>query len=194
MTIPAPLRPLAEAVEGLCPATSPVILAIDGMSAAGKTTAAEILSRYWDAPVVHMDDFFLPAELRTVERLAQPGGNVHYERFAVEVLPMLRRGEAFSYRCFSCTTMAYSGEARLPAAPIVIVEGAYALHPVFGDYADVTAFFAVSPEIQRQRILSRGAAAAWGRFQEKWIPLENTYHAAFDIRRRADFFIEDFGV
>ena len=32
-----------------------------------------------------MDDFFLPMELRTAERLEEPGGNVHYERFSAEV-------------------------------------------------------------------------------------------------------------
>lgn len=194
MTIPASLRPLTEAVEGLRSTKASVILAIDGMSAAGKTTAAALLSRYWDAPVVHMDDFFLPPELRTEERLAQPGGNVHYERFAAEVLPMLRRKEAFSYRRFRCSTMTYDGEELIPAAPIVIVEGAYALHPIFGDYADVTAFWAVTPETQRQRILARGGDAAWECFHEKWIPLENAYHDAFDIRSRADFFVQDFGV
>ena len=161
MTIPASLRPLAEAVEGLRSTKTPVILAIDGMSAAGKTTAAALLSRYWGAPVVHMDDFFLPAHLRTEERLAHPGGNVHYERFAAEVLPMLRRKEAFFYRRFRCSTMTYDGKVLIPPAPIVIVEGAYALHPIFGDHADVTAFFAVTPETQRQRILARGGDAAW---------------------------------
>ena len=57
------------------------ILAIDGRAAAGKTTLANLLQEYFDGAVIHMDDFFLPLELRTKERYATPGGNVHYERF-----------------------------------------------------------------------------------------------------------------
>ena len=40
------------------------------------------------AAVVHADDFFLPPEMRTEDRIgakAAPGGNVHYERMIAEV-------------------------------------------------------------------------------------------------------------
>ena len=55
-----PLLPIIERVETLLQQTGRCILAIDGMAAAGKTTAAEYLASRWNAPVVHMDDFFLP--------------------------------------------------------------------------------------------------------------------------------------
>ena len=63
------------------------VLAIDGMSASGKTTLAEELAEQFSGSVIHTDDFHLPFELRTEERRAQPGGNLDYERFAREVLP-----------------------------------------------------------------------------------------------------------
>lgn len=72
------------------------IAAIDGRSASGKSTLAEVLKNTFGAAVVHMDDFFLPAELRKPERFAEPGGNVHYERFNEEVTPNL--GKNFAYR------------------------------------------------------------------------------------------------
>ena len=49
-----------------------------------------------------MDDFFLPFELRTAERLKEPGGNVHYERFIDEVVSKLSAGEPFEYGVFRC--------------------------------------------------------------------------------------------
>ena len=52
----------------------PVVIALDGRAASGKSTAAAILSEALGAGVVAMDDFFLPPELRTPERLSQPGG------------------------------------------------------------------------------------------------------------------------
>ena len=180
------LAPVIAAVEALSGAKRPVVLAIDGMAAAGKTTAAAFLARRWGAPVVHMDDFFLPPALRTPERYAEPGGNVHYERFAAEVLPGLRAGTPFSYRVFDCSVMGFRGEAAIPAASVVIVEGAYALHPRFGDYADVTVFFAVDPAEQERRVRARNGPDGWLAFRDRWIPMENACHAAFRTRETAD--------
>ena len=79
------------------------LIVIDGLCGSGKTTLADSLSSMLQAPVVHMDDFFLPFSLRTPQRLSQPGGNVDYERFAQEVLPFAGKKEGFSYRRFSCS-------------------------------------------------------------------------------------------
>ena len=62
-------------------ADGPIILAIDGGSASGKTTLSDSLANIYDCTVFHMDDFFLCPEQRTQERYAEPGGNVDRERF-----------------------------------------------------------------------------------------------------------------
>ena len=76
-----------------------IVIAIDGRCASGKTTLAKALQteglpekvatektflKKQNVGVIHMDDFFLPRELRTKERLSEAGGNVDYERFAEE--------------------------------------------------------------------------------------------------------------
>lgn len=179
------LAPIVQRVENQIQRSSRCILVIDGMAAAGKTTAAEYLSSRWNASVVHMDDFFLPPELRTAERLSEPGGNVHYERFMAEVLPTLRAKTPFCHRVFDCSVMDYGEPRAVPAAPVVIVEGAYAMHPVFGDYGDVTVFFSVDGEEQKRRILRRSGEEKWEAFRTRWIPLENAYHTACRTRERA---------
>lgn len=185
----ARLRPVIDAVETRRSSGAFVVLAMDGMAAAGKTTAAALLSELWGATVVHMDDFFLPPALRTAQRLSQPGGNIHYERFGSEVLPALTRGAEFSYRPFLCSSMAYGPAIAVPAADVVIVEGAYAMHPVFRDYAHVTAFFAVEPEEQKRRILRR-SPDRWEDFRTRWIPMETAYHKAFHIPQKADIIVQ----
>ena len=162
------------------------VIAIDGRAASGKTTKAALLSAALDAPVVHMDDFFLPATLRTHERLAQPGGNVHYERFAEEVLPGLHSGEAFSYRVFDCGQMALAGHRDIPAAPIRIVEGSYAHHPALSGYADLRVFTTVDEAEQAARILHRNGERMAEIFRTRWIPMEEKYFAAYAIREKAD--------
>ena len=76
---------LEELIHDLSQQSS-FLLAIDGMSGSGKTTLAHHLAQKFHAQVFHMDDFFLPLEMRTPERLQQSGGNVHYERFLETVL------------------------------------------------------------------------------------------------------------
>lgn len=183
------LEPIIRLTENRIQETGRAILVLDGMAAAGKTTAAEYLAARWNAPVVHMDDFFLPPDLRTTERLSVPGGNVHYERFREEVLPGLQAGDRFSYRVFDCSVMDYGKRRVIPAAPIVIVEGAYSMHPVFEKYWDLSAFFSIHPEAQKCRIIHRSGEEAWKAFRTRWIPLENAYHAAFRTQTQADILI-----
>ena len=161
-------------------------VAIDGRAASGKTTKAALLSTVLDAPVIHMDDFFLPPDLRTPERLAQPGGNVDYERFAEEVVPALGSGEDFSYRIFDCSRMDFGGEQFIPAAPVRIVEGSYAHHPALGDYAQLKVFSSVDAEAQMTRILHRNGERMAEMFRTRWIPMEEMYFSHFGIRDKAD--------
>ena len=162
------------------------VIAIDGRAASGKTTKAALLSAILDAPVIHMDDFFLPPALRTPERLNTPGGNVHYERFAEAVLPSLASGATFAYRIFDCSQMDFSGERAIPAAPIRIVEGSYAHHPRFADYADLRVFSTVDEAEQMSRILRRNGERMAEMFRTRWIPMEEAYFHHFGIREMAD--------
>ena len=162
------------------------VVAIDGRAASGKTTKAQLLSAVLDAPVIHMDDFFLPPALCTEDRLAQPGGNVHYERFAAEVLPGLRTGAPFTYRVFDCSRMDYHGAREIPAAPLRIVEGSYAHHPALGDYADLRVFSTVDENEQLARILRRNGERMAEMFRTRWIPMEERYFEHFAIREKAD--------
>lgn len=162
------------------------VIAIDGRAASGKTTKAALLHAVLEAPVIHMDDFFLPPALRTEERLDQPGGNVHYERFAAEVLPGLASGEAFAYRIFDCGEMDFAGERAIPAAPLRIVEGSYAHHPALGDYAGLRVFSTVEADEQMARILRRNGEKMAEMFRSRWIPMEEKYFAHFGIREKAE--------
>ncbi len=170
--------------------TERVVIAIDGHCASGKTTAAELISKLFDAEVIHMDDFFLPPELRAPQRLPEVGGNIHYERFGDEVLPNLRTNRPFTYRVFDCQRFAYSTQPRtVGPSRVVIVEGVYSLHQSFGKYYDLSVFASISPEVQLERLKRRGGAALLSRFQNEWIPMEQSYFDAFEIQKNSDLTI-----
>ncbi len=166
------------------------VIAFDGRAAAGKSTAAEALSKITGASVIHTDDFFLPPDMRSEERLSAPGGNVHYERFCSEVLPYIGSRDAFEYQVFDCGKMQLDGKREVAADSLCIVEGAYSLHKSFGDYADLKVFFDVEPNEQLRRIIQRNGAQMAEMFKTRWIPLEEAYIKAFRIKESADVVIK----
>jgi len=185
-----PLLPLMAAIEARLRRGERVSVAIDGMAASGKTTAAALIAEAFDGAVIHMDDFFLPPALRTPERLAEAGGNIDYDRFAAEVAEPLRNGMPVTYGVFDCSVMRVTHERAVEEKPLTIVEGSYSRHPRFGIYTDLTAFSCISAETQKERILARNGEAMWQRFRDAWIPMENRYFAAFDVAKTADFTVQ----
>jgi uridine kinase len=180
------IAPLFTLLEGN---PSRRVIAIDGRCGSGKSTLAALLAERMGAGVICMDDFFLPSELRTAQRYAKPGGNIHHERFAEEVMPFLRSGEGFTYRIFDCRVMDYNGVRFVPPSRLRVVEGAYSHHPVLGGYMDVRVFSDVDAATQRERIEGRNGAAAAVSFIERWIPYEEAYITAYGINQKADVIV-----
>lgn len=180
------LQQAAAIMEKCLESQRAMVIAIDGRAAAGKTTMCRLLERILEAGVVHMDDFFLPPSLRTDSRFAEPGGNVHYERFAQEVLPFVGQAEAFAYQIFDCAAMEYHGCREVKASLWRVVEGSYSLHPVFGEYADVKVFLDVDAEEQHRRIVARNGEAMAKIFAHRWIPLEEAYFEQWGVKEKAD--------
>lgn len=166
----------------------PVAVAVDGRCGAGKTTLAAMLCEVFDCPVVHMDDFFLPPDMRTPERLAAPGGNVDIERFCEEVAPHLARGEAFDYGVFDCGEGRITRRETVPDNHVVIVEGSYSLHPRIAERYDLRVFCDIGNERRLERLAARdpGRLSA---FIERWIPMEERYFEAFAVKETCDFIL-----
>ena len=97
---------ILQAIRSL-PQHHPAVVAIDGRCASGKTTLAARLKQELRCSMFSLDDFFLRPEQRTPQRLAQPGGNVDYERFSQEILLPWRKGKPFFYRPYNCHTQAF---------------------------------------------------------------------------------------
>lgn len=182
----ARLIPVASAISELLKDKDRVVVGIDGHAAAGKTSAAKRLSGIYDANVIHMDSFFLPQELRTSERFAEAGGNIHYERFLSEVVAGLKSGLPFSYRIFDCSAMDYKQKETVFPKSVCIIEGSYALHPYFEDIFDIKVFFSVSKEEQKKRILVRDGFEMYEKFVDFWIPMEKLYFDTFGIESKCD--------
>ena len=163
-----------------------LIISIDGRSGSGKSNLGEMLAFVYECDVVHMDDFFLPEEMKTPERLAEPGGNVYYERFEKEAFAFL--GNSFSYKPYSCKTKDFGEAVTIRKAPLSVVEGVYCQHPRFEDKYDLKVFLDVTPELQKERILKRSGEELWEKFEKIWIPLEEEYFSKLGVKDKADFY------
>lgn len=180
--------PNAAAVLGLIDrmqSQKPYILAIDGRCASGKTTLAAKLSVHLNCAVVHMDDFYIPLSLRTAERMAQPGGNIEFERLKNEIILPLKSGSDAVYRPYACHEDRFLPSVRLSAAANIIIEGSYSCHPLLADMLDIKVFMDIAPEKQLSRIALRDPNHVEA-FRTVWIPREEFYFTQCAVRERCD--------
>ena len=111
------------------------------------------------------------------------------ERFLEEVLIPLHEGRPVDYRRFDCATFTIAPPQRIEAGTLNIVEGAYSMHPDLAPYYDLSVFLPISAEKQRERILKRNAPAHAKQFFDRWIPFEQRYFDALDVRNRCDLIL-----
>lgn len=165
----------------------PRVIAIDGMSASGKTTLGALLHRnYPESNLIHMDSFFLRPHQRTEARLKEIGGNLDYERFQEEIILHLNDKNGFRYQEYDCQSRSLGEVIEVSWKPLTIIEGAYSHHPYFGEVYDMKLFCEITAEEQTRRILQRNGEMMLKRFVNEWIPKENQYFEAYHIREKSE--------
>ncbi|GAA4067198.1 hypothetical protein [Amphibacillus indicireducens] len=182
--------PVFEKINQLSNDKHPILIGIDGSAGSGKSSLAKLLFDKFDCQVFHMDDFFLPFEMKTEQRLQEPGGNVHYERFLAEVLRPLKNGETISYHKYDCKLRMMVDTMDINSEKINIVEGVYSFHPLFLPFYNWKLFLKVNSAIQVDRIKQREGTQKLQRFINEWIPLENHYFSTLEIEQQADLIID----
>lgn len=166
-----------------------ILVAIDGMSASGKSTLGFYLKELFDCNLFHMDDFFLQDYQRTEERLAEVGGNVDYERFKEEVLEPLLEKKTVIYRPFRCDIREICGSVEMPFKRLNIIEGSYSQHHYFEGVHTFRIFTEIPEELQIERIRERNGEIMLKRFVSEWIPKENAYFEKFGIKENSDIIL-----
>ena len=181
--------PVFTAIDKALGQKPAAVVAIDGMSGAGKSHLNTLLQQVYGCGAVQADDFFLRPEQRSPARLLQPGGNIDYERMA-PVVEKITGTEEFTYQAFDCREQAMGEWRTVPACKVTLVEGVYSMHPKVAAKADVKIFLGVDAAIQRHRIVQRNGAEFSQRFFDEWIPMENSYFSEFRIREGSDVVID----
>jgi uridine kinase len=165
------------------------VVVIDGPSGAGKSTLANKISEQFDVLVIHTDDYFLPKERKTKERLAEPGGNIDYERMISEIFYHLQ-DETITSNHFNCQLEVLEKRAPQKKKKHIIIEGVYSMHPLFDSFIDYRVYLDVNRETQLSRIKERSGSTILKRFVEEWIPLEDNYFDTFKVKEKADLIVK----
>lgn len=157
------------------------LITIDGPCGSGKSTLAALLGDVLQAPVIPMDDFYVPHAQKTPERLARPGGNADLERLLTEVLNPWQRGEAIAYRPYICREDRLLPPVMVPCSPVTILEGSYSNLPAIARLATLRLFLTVGRVEQLRRLRARDGEAHLPAFQQRWIPLEEMYFRFYSL-------------
>lgn len=181
--------PVLIAVDKARKQNSHILVGIDGMSSAGKSSLSGLLQKVYHCGVLHADDFFLQPHQRTESRLAEPGGNIDYERLA-PVAKKAQDDRGFSYQAYNCMLGKLDQWKHVKAGPVHVLEGSYSLHPQVDASCDVRVFLSVDAKEQERRILHRNGPEMLDRFMTQWVPMENRYFSQCNIRESCDVVID----
>lgn len=169
------LRALLPTLEPSC---GPVrVIAVDGPSAAGKSTFAGRLARELGAPLIGSDDFPLPWDAKPLSWWPN----------AALILKELEQGRTAILKPYHWQTATYGEPRRIPPAPIVVLEGVGAAWQ--GCPAAYRIWVDAPYEVRRLRALDRDGEEylpAW----ESWALKEDEHYAADQTRAHADLVID----
>ena len=151
-------------------------MAVDGHSAAGKSTLAATLAARTHGAVLHMDDFYRD-EPDHVRRRHDAAGGVRYyfdwERLVREALLPLRAGNAARFRPFDWDAGGGLGEeVVVDAASVVVLEGVYSAQPEHRPHLDLTVLVDVPEDERTRRRRQRHDPIEW---ETRWDAAERHY-------------------
>lgn len=153
------------------------LIAIDGPTAAGKTTLAAHL-----APM-------LGAQVVAVDQLSAPGSRPwEWQRFRDEIWVPLAAGRSVRYQRHHWTQPEPGEFAALEPGRPVILEGLRSSIAELGDITDLVVWVDAPDDVRVERARARDPQrfACWS---TKWRPIEEEWLAADDPRARADLVV-----
>jgi len=151
-----------------------VTVAVDGRCGSGKSTLGALMEAVFSCRVFHMDDFYLPRQMRAENWLEIPGGNMDLERFRREVLEPVFAGQQVDYRPYDCTAEKYVTQTPVPFTRLTVIEGSYSHHPALEADYDLKIFVSCGKEEQLRRLRER-EGDYFSTFMRVWMPLEEQY-------------------
>ncbi len=172
----------------------PILVALDGRSAAGKSNLAAAVAPLVGAVVIDGDDFYSGGTAETWDAMsaAEKAGHCIDWRRQHSVLEKLARGEAASWRPYDWEADDGSLSDRTVTcdpAPVVILDGAYSARPELAELFDLRVLVDAPADLRRKRLVHRegeGFRLDWNR---RWDDAEQWYFAEVMPRESFDLIV-----
>jgi len=185
---------LVTHIEGMLEGRStPLVVALDGRSGAGKSTIASLVATAVGGVVVDGDDFYAggSGEMWDAMTAAQKADHVIDWRRQRPLIEALRRGESIGYHPYDWDDEANDGRAPhridVEPAPVVIVDGVYSARPELADLVDLTVLILIDDDVRRAQLLAREGEDYRRDWEARWTDAELHYFGrvmppdAFDL-------------
>lgn len=175
--------------DALDRASKAVCIAIDGHSAAGKSTLAHHLVDVFGAALVGGDDFYAVMDEDARARLSpRKGVELYYDWMLMrrEALVPLLNGRQAVYRPYDWeTNRLFARSMTVEPAPLVVVEGLFVARPELTDLISLAVLVEADPEVRALRQQQRDDDETW---VQRWDEAERYYFSnirppnSFDVR------------
>ena len=166
-------------------------MGVDGHSAAGKSTFAEVLARRVGAALVRGDDFYRVMDDEERAQLSPAEGVERYydwQRLR-GVLTVVRAGATARYRPYDWLTGRLATHSVTVDAAAIVVEGLFVSRPELGSFVDHVILID-SPAIVRQRRQTERADAS-DEWLQRWDAAERYFFEQIRPPRTFDIVVRD---
>ncbi len=169
----------------------PLLIAIDGHSAAGKSTfAGKLAQSLPNAQIVHTDDFYRPMEEEDRFALDAEGGYQRYydwQRLEHDVLKPLASRKCARFQRYDWHENRLGEWQAVEPSDYVIIEGCYAGRPELSHYYAIVVLIDISVDERDRRQRERAdATRAW---LDRWHAAETFYLSNYRPSDYADFIV-----
>jgi len=187
---------IAERIRRLAIRQSPVLVAIDGKSGAGKSLIASMVAGVLRVALMPSDDFYASNisdaewDARTVR--AKVADVVDWRRLRSDALEPLRQERFAQWHPFDFTRRRPDGTyplktetTRREPAPLIVVEGAYSSRPELADIIHLSVLVDSPVDVRHRRLALREDAEFLRSWHIRWDDAEEYYFS--EVRPRASF-------
>lgn len=176
---------------------SPLLVALDGPSGAGKTTLATALAADFQTAHVPSDDFYAADIPDARWDALSPAGRaehaIDWRRLRRDALEPLLAGRPARWHPFDFLggtrpDGTYGMQTRgveLPPASIIVLEGAYSTRPQLEDLISLTVLVDAPRELCHARLAAREQPSFLAAWHERWDAAEDYYFT--QVRPRSSF-------
>jgi uridine kinase len=197
------LQIAAEIILSEAQKKTPLVIAVDGGSGAGKSIFVKLLAIKTKAAVIPLDDFYsadIPntkwSEYSTIEKL---NAVFNWERLVKTAIRPLLQGNMASWSTFDFTAGLHqdgtyrqqSELQRLVPADIIIIDGTYSASPSIVEFINVTILIDLPIAERHKRLSNREDATFLKEWHQQWDNVEDYYFKEIRPKEFYDLVIQN---